>query len=107
MEKITLDLIKLSDNSVHKAELSIIGRGGTKSPDTWIWILSNGHRIVPYAFVKLWKPLNSLQLLNVFCKIMYTKELITDLIYAENPLLKAIKSKPNFSGQYIPVPIRK
>lgn len=88
-------------NGVFWAEgFESLSRGGTLSPQLFL-ILYKGRRITPYEQrVKGYK-VSAMVMLK-----FYYREPIIDLLYQDNPFLKAITKKDTWTGAYIPIPLK-
>lgn len=87
---------------------SSVGRGGSRSPSTWVFTLNKvfkKYRISPYEFKKYWKYLDPSQPMILLLREVYCDSYFKDLIYAENPFLAMIKKEPFSYGVYLPVPV--
>lgn len=85
-----INLIRLRDNSEHVVEPLLFKRKGTELNYTLLFKLTTGHRITPFEFKKFWKYKNGSEGINLLYHIVYSDDLIKDLVYASNPFLAMI-----------------
>ena len=91
--------ITLPDGTPAIAHVEEWGRGGTKSPTTYV-IQYGGKRYAPYAQVRLGYSFT----LNGLFKLVYNNS-VQDLVYSDNPFLKLIP-KDESAGRIYHKPVK-